>query len=31
MLQAAKTDTFNQLVPEALNSECQNLLISFTN
>ena len=26
MLQAANTDLFNPLVPEAFNSECQNML-----
>ena len=29
MLQAAKTDLFNPLVPKAHNSECQNLLFLF--
>ena len=28
MLQGANTDLFNPLVPEAYNSECQNLLFS---
>ena len=31
MLQGASTDIFNQLVPKAENSECQNLLFPLQN